>query len=61
MEEKELNLEELNNVRIIPNAEANYENVMHNENLYREKSIEELKRLKESLQTESEEKRRNTR
>ncbi len=60
MEEKELNLEELEHVQASPNKEANYENAMNNKELYRKIQIEKLEKMKEDILNKTEEKR-NTR
>ena len=60
MEEKELNIEELERVQVSPNNEVNIENAINNKELYRQDKIEELQKLKEELINKKEEKR-NTR
>ncbi len=61
MEDRELNLDELENVNVTSNNQANYENAMKNKDLYRKKGIEELEALKEKIVAEQESEKKNTR
>lgn len=61
MDKDELSLDELENVNVTSNNQANYKNAMNNKDLYRQKSIEELEALKEKIVTEKETEKKNTR
>lgn len=47
--DKELDLEDLQNINASPDNRANYYSAVGNEDLYRKKQIEELKALKKEI------------
>ena len=61
MEDRELNLDELENVHVSQDNKANYENTMNNKDLYRQKQIQELESLKDKILNDQENTRKNTR
>ena len=61
MEDRELNLDELENVHVSPDNKTNYENTMNNKDLYRQKQIQELESLKDKILNDQENTRKNTR
>ena len=49
MEDRELDLDELENVHVAPNNNVNYNNALNNKDLYRQEQIKELEKLRESI------------
>lgn len=49
MAERELDLSELETVHVSPNSASNYERAMNDANIYRKEQIEELQKLRDSL------------